>query len=80
MQANDTRVAGAVFLAALLAQLPTFDRSIVPMDESHLAAVAMGWSWAVLLAQCCLISAVSRAIPPDCADRFLVQGAPAPLR
>ena len=42
MQANDTRVAGAVFLAALLAQLPTFDRSIVPMDEGHLAAVAMG--------------------------------------
>jgi hypothetical protein len=32
----------AVFVLAALAQLPSFDRSIVPMDEGHLAAVAMG--------------------------------------
>jgi len=31
-----------VFVIAVLFQLPTFDRSIVPMDEGHLAAVAMG--------------------------------------
>lgn len=31
-----------VFFVAVLAQLATFDRSIVPMDEGHLAFVAMG--------------------------------------
>ncbi len=37
-----TAYAVAVFVLAALAQLPTFNRSIVPMDEGHLAAVAMG--------------------------------------
>lgn len=32
----------AIFAAAVASQLATFDRSIVPMDEGHLAALAMG--------------------------------------
>ncbi len=42
LTANESRAAFVVFLVAALAQLPTFDRSIVPMDEGHLAFVAMG--------------------------------------
>ncbi|MFP8872741.1 MAG: hypothetical protein VCB43_15710, partial [Myxococcota bacterium] len=40
---NTTGVVGlAIFAVAVLSQLATFDRSIVPMDEGHLAALAMG--------------------------------------
>jgi hypothetical protein len=40
---NTTGVVGlAIFAVAVLSQLASFDRSIVPMDEGHLAALAMG--------------------------------------
>ena len=38
---TDRTIASAIVVAAVLYQLPTFDRSIVPMDEGHLASVAM---------------------------------------
>lgn len=39
---TDRLIGVAIFVAAIFGQLATFDRSIVPMDEGHLATLAMG--------------------------------------
>jgi hypothetical protein len=50
-----------------------------PLGEHlGLGVAAMGWSWAVWIAQNCLLGVVSSALPPGSLGRVLIQGGKAP--